>query len=218
MRTIFLALISVGLLMAVPATAQPVLPDGETVPEAEVLTPDSEALTPQADDVPAAPDASAQSRLDTLFDDLKRAANPKHAASIANEIWTEWFRSGSATVDLMLHWSNAAIERKDFNIALDFLDQIVTRQPDFAEGWNRRATLHFNMNNFAKSMSDIQKVLELEPRHFGALSGMAVILEQTGRKQAALDAWQRMLAIYPANDSAQKAVIRLSEELAGRRA
>lgn len=218
MRTFFCALIFAAIAASSPAAAQPVLPDQEAEPEAEILTPDSDAIAPPADDVPIAPDETAAPRIDTLFDELKRASNQTHASSIAREIWAEWFRSGSATIDLMLHWSNAAIERKDYNIALDFLDQIVTRKPDFAEGWNRRATLHFAMDNYAKSMNDIQKVLELEPRHFGALSGMAVILERSGRKQAALEAWQRMLKIYPANDSAQKAVIRLSEELAGERA
>ena len=70
------------------------------------------------------------------------------------------------------------------------------------------------MDNYAKSMTDIQRALQLEPRHFGALAGMATILERTGKKEAALKAWERALSIYPAMDSAQKAVIRLSDELA----
>lgn len=216
----FFYAIALSTLLSTAALAQDgppeLLPD-QTLPQAdELLTPDTDAMAPQTDDVPLAQDAPAADPLDTMFAELKKAANPRYAKTIADGIWAQWFRSGSATVDLMLHWSNEAIERNDFNIALDFLDQIVTRKPDFSEGWNRRATLHFMMNNYAKSMADINRVLELEPRHFGALSGMALILEQSGSKQAALKAWRRTLEVYPAMKSAQDAVIRLEDDLAGR--
>lgn len=182
----------------------------------ESLPPPEENLVvppPVYDDVPQ--DAEpAQSRLDELFDKLKKARDRRFAATVANSIWTEWFRSGSATVDLMMTWATEAFEEKKYNVALDFLDQVVIRAPEFSEGWNRRATVHYSMDNFAKSMSDIERTLELEPRHFGALAGMATILERTGRKESALRAWERALAVYPAMQSAQEAVIRLSDELA----
>ena len=155
------------------------------------------------------------SRLDKLFSDLKRERNEKAAERIANQIWTEWRKSGSASIDLMMQWSNEAAEKKKFDVALDFLDQVITLQPGFAEGWNRRATVHFMMDNYAKSMSDIEYTLRLEPRHFGALSGLASILKQTGRKALALDAYERTLAIYPMMRSAQSEVATLSDELAG---
>ena len=107
------------------------------------------------------------------------------------------------------------MEAKKFDVALDFLDQVIVLQPTYAEGWNRRATVHFMMQNFGKSMADIERTLELEPRHFGALSGMAEIMKTTGRKQLALDAYQRVLEIYPMMRSAQNEVSELSEELAG---
>ncbi|TIT42853.1 MAG: hypothetical protein E5W75_26725, partial [Mesorhizobium sp.] len=97
----------------------------------------------------------------------------------------------------------------------DFLDQVVTLQPSYAEGWNRRATVHFMMKNYGKSMADIDRTLQLEPRHFGALSGLAQIMAETGHKQSALEAWQKVLAIYPMMRSAQNQVATLSEELAG---
>ena len=75
--------------------------------------------------------------------------------------------------------------------------------------------VHYLMKNYAKSMADIEKTLELEPRHFGALSGMAAILKDSGSKQLALDAYQRVLAIYPMMRNAQNEVATLSEELAG---
>lgn len=154
-------------------------------------------------------------RLGELFTQLKRERNEKAAERVAHKIWQEWFKSGSASVDLMMSWSNDAIEAKKFDVALDFLDQVVTLNPAYPEGWNRRATVHFMMNNYAKSMADIERTLELEPRHFGALSGMAQILKNTGRKQLALNAYQRVLEIYPMMRSAQAEVATLSEELAG---
>lgn len=182
----------------------------------EPLPVPEENLAPQPplyDDVPLAAEPEG-TRLDDLFAKLKKARDPRYAKTLADGIWSEWFRSGSATVDLMMGWANETYEAKKYNVALDFLDQVIMRAPDFTEGWNRRATLHYSMDNFAKSMTDIHKVLELEPRHFGALAGMATILERTGNKQAALQAWSRALEVYPAMQSAQQAVIRLSDELA----
>jgi tetratricopeptide (TPR) repeat protein len=154
-------------------------------------------------------------KLDTLFSELKRERNEKAAERIASRIWEEWGRSGSASVDLMMMWSKTAMDTQKFDVALDFLDQVVTLKPAFAEGWNRRATVHFMMQNYGKSMSDINQTLLLEPRHFGALSGLGQIMKNTDRKQLALEAWQRVLDIYPMMRSAQNEVASLSEELSG---
>ena len=167
------------------------------------------AITPP----PAAP--TRQGRLDQLFADLKRERNEKAAERIAGRIWSEWNQSGSASIDLMMQWAQKATEDQKFDVALDFLDQVVTLQPDYAEGWNRRATVHFMMKNYGKSMADIDRTLQLEPRHFGALSGLAQIMAETGHKQSALEAWQKVLTIYPMMRSAQDQVSTLSEELAG---
>lgn len=175
-------------------------------------------LSPAHADQSALPIAAqAESRLDTLFAELKRERNEKAAERIAVRIGEEWSHSGSASVDLMMQWSQQAIEAKRFDVALDFLDQIVTLSPKYAEGWNRRATVHYLMDNYRKSMVDIERTLELEPRHFGALSGMAQILASTDHKELALKAWQRVLDIYPMMRSAQGQVSKLSEELAGER-
>ncbi|TIV28771.1 MAG: hypothetical protein E5V99_19755, partial [Mesorhizobium sp.] len=84
-----------------------------------------------------------QGRLDQLFTELKRERNEKAAERIAGRIWNEWNQSGSASIDLMMQWAQKATEDQKFDVALDFLDQVVTLQPDYAEGWNRRATVHF---------------------------------------------------------------------------
>lgn len=156
-------------------------------------------------------------RLDELFASLKRESNEVKAARIASLIQIQWQNSGSATVDLMMGWAAKAMEDKKYSVALDFLDQVVTMKPDFAEGWNRRATLHFLMNDYGRSMADIQKTLALEPRHFGAMAGMAAILKDTGRKEAALQAFERVLTVYPMMREAQKQAGELADELTGQR-
>jgi len=115
----------------------------------------------------------------------------------------------------MMQWAQQAMEQQKYDVALDFLDEVITLQPSYAEGWNRRATVNFMMSNYAKSMSDIDRTLALEPRHFGALSGMAQILKNLGRKEMALRAYQRVLDIYPMMRSAQTELATLSEELSG---
>ena len=167
---------------------------------------------------PAGTDAAVEtqaSRLDTLFAELKRERNERAAERISNRIWEEWRRSGSASIDLMMQWANKAIEDKKFDVALDFLDRVTVLEPDYAEGWNRRATVHYMMDNYAKSMADIERTLRLEPRHYGALSGMAAIMKETGNKELALRAYRRVLSVYPMMRSAQKEVSTLADELAG---
>lgn len=155
--------------------------------------------------------------LDGLFAQLSRTRDKKRSQHIADRIWAEWRTSDSRSIDLLLHWAAGAMSRRDFPTALDLLDQAVVLRPRYAEGWNQRATLHFMMENFGKSISDIERVLALEPRHFGALSGLATIFERIERKDDALKVWYRALAVFPAMESAQSAVIRLEEELAGSR-
>ncbi|WP_407941368.1 tetratricopeptide repeat protein [Mesorhizobium xinjiangense] len=205
----FLRYIAIFALLCGPALAQgPDLPNPPGLPE------DPELPAP-APDMPVPEGERSQSRLDELFGELKRERNEKAAERIANRIWGEWLKSGSATIDLLMQWSNEATREKKFNVALDFLDQVLVLQPDYAEAWNRRATVHFMMNNYAKSMADISRTLQLEPRHFGALSGMGAIMRATGNDKLALEAFERALGVYPMMRNAQEEVERLADELAG---
>jgi tetratricopeptide (TPR) repeat protein len=160
---------------------------------------------------------SPKQHLDQLFSQLKRERDPDKASGIANEIRMEWNDSGSATVNLLMQWADKAIEEKRNPAALDFLDEAIALKPAYAESWNRRATLNFVLGNYRKSMADIEQVLKIEPRHFGALSGMAAILATTGNDQITLKAWERVLDVYPADRTAQEQVSTLSEKLAGSR-
>ena len=169
----------------------------------------------QPDDAALEAPVTRSERLVDFFSQLKREPEPGPAKRIANSIWVEWSQSGSATADQLMAWANEAIRDKRHYTALDLLDQVTVLMPDYAEGWNRRATLHYMMNNHSKSMADINRVLELEPRHFGALMGMASILTLAGRDEAALAAYLKVLEVYPAMREAQDKVGELSDELAG---
>lgn len=153
--------------------------------------------------------------LDGLFDQLAKTRDQKRAERISSRIWEEWQTSDSRSIDLLTTWARSASGRKRFGAALDLLDQVIALRPDYAEGFNQRATLHYMMQSYGKSISDIERTLALEPRHYGALSGLASIFEQIGDKERALETWYRVLAIYPALKNAQDAVIRLEEELTG---
>jgi tetratricopeptide (TPR) repeat protein len=156
-------------------------------------------------------------RLDTLFAELKRERDQDKAREISNRIRVEWQDSGSATVNLLMQWASKAVETNRQATALDIFDQVITLSPHYVEGWNQRATLHYQMGNYRKSMSDINQVLAIEPRHFGALAGMAAILTSSGQDELALRAWEQFLDIYPADRKAQEQLGELEEKLAGNR-
>jgi tetratricopeptide (TPR) repeat protein len=162
---------------------------------------------------PALP--SREERLKSLFDELK--STDKDAAKAAeNEIITLWLESGSDTVDLMMSWTLAAIEEKNYGLALDYLDRLLIMKPDYAEGWNKRATVHFLKDDYPKAIADIERTLALEPRHFGALSGLGTIMRDIGQKDRALTAYHKALEIDPHLDTVKDAVTEIEGEMAGR--
>lgn len=204
----FFAFASTAILLALPVA-------GATAVRAETpaVTMSPENSAPEK----AKAEARAEITVDTLFADLRRESDPQKAKRISSDIVRRWSDSGSATANLLMQWSHDAIEKKKQALALDFLDQVTILFPDYVEGWNRRATLHFMMGHFGKSMADINHVLTLEPRHFGALAGMAAIMEANENEELALKAWEQVLAVYPANRQAQEKVGELADKLTGRR-
>ena len=191
-----------------------VIPEPDAAPEPPPEPPMAE---PDEAPPPSAPtDAALPTDLDGLFTALRRERDATRAARISRSIWREWNRYEDETVNLFAGWAASAMSRKKYAVALDLLDRVTVMAPDYAEGWNKRATLHFMRRDYAKSLADIERTLALEPRHFGALAGLGTILVQLDRKPEALTAWYRALAVYPTMKSAQKAVARLEEELAGR--
>lgn len=163
------------------------------------------------------PLATDEQQLDGLFLRLKKERSTEQARAIADQIRGVLTRSGSATVDFLMESAAKAISDKRYGAALDFLDQVTLLAPGYAEGWNRRATLHYLLGNYPKSMSDSARVLALEPRHLGALAGIAGILQETGHNQQALKAWETYLSYYPADREAQQQLIDLMNTLAGQK-
>lgn len=187
-----------------------------TYAQQSITPPDEETTQPILPPEDNAVIESGQT-LDRLFQQLKKDPKTSSAGATARMIWREWTASGSKSIDLLMAWAAKAMRNKEFAKAEDLLDQVTVLKPEFSEGWNRRATLHFYKLDYSRSLGDIEKTLALEPRHFGALSGLAAIMQRLDRDEDALKAWYRVLEIYPANKSAQDAVIKLEEALAGSR-
>ena len=135
--------------------------------------------------------------LDDLFGRLKASTNAIEAAAIEGLIWKVWIHRGVAEVDQNMTLGIAAMGEGDFEGSLSYFDRVVRGDPGFAEGWNKRATVHFLMGNFDSSVADIRKTLTLEPRHFGALSGMGLIYDALGNSAAAVKVWEKALQINP---------------------
>ncbi|MCB8839553.1 lipopolysaccharide assembly protein LapB [Aurantimonas sp. VKM B-3413] len=201
--------------MIIPAPDE----DPEDAPEAfgSAPLPDEDtADTPTDSEAAAAPqDETREEKIDRLFAELKREPDAGKAARLAARIEREWRRSGSATVDLLMQRAAKAMSEKNTAAARDILDQTIVLAPDYAEAWNRRATLDFTTDQWGKSIADIEQTLSREPRHWGALMGLAMILERMDRKKDALETYRRVLVVYPALKSAQDAVGRLSDDLLG---
>ncbi len=149
--------------------------------------------------------------LDSLFARLHQVKNDDEAKLAEQAIWQLWMRSDSPTAELLLTQAAAAMNKAEFDAALAVLDRLVAVHPDFAEAWNKRATLYFMMGRFDESLADIDKVLDLEPRHFGALSGRGMIYRKQGKYSEALAAFRDALAVNPSMGSVKDAVQELEK-------
>ena len=163
----------------------------------------------------ALPEAAAAD-LEEWFDRLASAKSPMEAHGAEQQIVRRWAESGSATVDLLMSWAAEAMEEKNHARVLDLLDQVIVMKPDFAEGYNRRATVYFAMGDVSRSFADIERTLALEPRHFGALSGLGTVLMEIGDRSRAEEIYRRALAIHPQLTSVKEALDKLEAEDAGR--
>ncbi len=152
--------------------------------------------------------------LDRLFSTLQ-GASAAEAVRIESDIWRIWSRSGSAAMDLLLERGRKAAEQGDFEAALDHLTALTDHAPDFAEGWNARATVFFQTGAYGPAIADLQRVLALNPRHFGALSGFGMILEEIDRPAQALEAYRAALTLHPHMQGVIEAVSRLEAKTSG---
>ncbi len=136
-------------------------------------------------------------RLNNLFKKLNETENQDEIRNLISDIWNIWYEVDDPKVIEYFEKGIQAMNLRNYPLAIRFFNNLIEEDPNFAEGWNKRATVHFMMGNFDQSMKDIIKTLELEPRHFGALDGMGLIFIHQGQFQQAIDVYDKMLEIFP---------------------
>ena len=136
-------------------------------------------------------------RLNNLFEKLYETENQEEIRDLISDIWNIWYEVEDSKVIEYFKKGIQAMNVRNYPLAIRSFDNLIEEDPNFAEGWNKRATVHFMMGNFDESMKDIIKTLELEPRHFGALDGMGLIFIHKGQFQQAIDVYDKMLEIFP---------------------
>ncbi|HEY5963277.1 MAG TPA: tetratricopeptide repeat protein [Xanthobacteraceae bacterium] len=167
-------------------------------------------------DLPRAQQGDRTRNLDFLFGALKAAPDADSAKQVEARIWALWTASGSDTANLLMTRAKTAIEASDLDLAIELLNSIVKLKPDYVEAWNRRATLHYMRKDFGASLDDIRQVLSREPRHFGAMSGLGMILQEFGDEKRALEVFRRALEVHPNLQKIPDLVKTLSEKVEGR--
>ncbi len=167
----------------------------------------------------ALPGAASQDdpRLDALFGKLKSTADVAEARAIEQTIWRVWLDSGDDKIDAIMAEGVRAMTFGDHAAALGAFDQMVRLAPGFAEGWNKRATVHYLLGDHDASAADIARTLALEPRHFGALSGLGLVRLAEGNEAAALEAFEAALEVHPHLPGADSHIKQLRERVKGKR-
>jgi tetratricopeptide (TPR) repeat protein len=183
---------------------------------AEALDPEPLKPVEPPSTLPRVQRGDKMQNLDRLFEALKVAPDDESAKYVENRIWAIWLASASDTANLLMSRVKTAVDAEDFDLAIKLLNAIVDIKPDFVEAWNRRATVYYAKKEFGRALSDIREVLTREPRHFGALSGLGIILQELGDDKHALDVFRRALAIHPHLERIPDLVKKLSDRIDGR--
>ena len=154
--------------------------------------------------------------LEFLFGALKVAPDEASAKAIEQKIWARWLITRSDTANLLMTRVKTAVEGQDLDLALKLLDSIIEIKPDYVEAWNRRATIYYQKKDYNRSLADLRQVLAREPRHFGAIAGLALIMQDIGEDKRALEMYRKALEIYPRLPRIPDTVKSLSEKVEGR--
>lgn len=209
MTSRFLMVACVAAVLCGPALAQTVEPPTPRGgPAIEPVQPPS--------DLPRAQRSDQVRGLDFWFEALKVAPDEASAKHIENRIWALWLASGSDTANLLMTRVKTAMDAKDTALAIKLLDSVIELKPDYVEAWNRRATIYYMQKDYVRSMSDIRQVLILEPRHFGAISGLGMIMQEFGDDKRALDAFRRAVEVHPHLQKIPDVIKSLTEKVEGR--
>jgi tetratricopeptide (TPR) repeat protein len=193
-----------------------------TAPAVAFAQDDPHGAPPKLKKLPEAPSklpkvgADKTRGLDFLFGALKVAPDEASAKHVEARIWAQWLHTPSDTAALLMMRAKAAMDAHQIDVAQKLLDALVKLRPDYVEAWNRRATLYYLKNDYARSLADIEQVLVREPRHFGALAGLGMIMQDLGEEKRALDAFRKALAINPHLDKVPELIKTLSEKVEGR--
>ncbi|MDR3376030.1 MAG: tetratricopeptide repeat protein [Ancalomicrobiaceae bacterium] len=173
---------------------------------------------PPNQDAPSKPEASQPPApsLDDLLARLKAAKTEEEAEFVHTLIDAMRLESGSDTIDLLMFRAVAAVTHEDLPLALDLLDTVIAMKPDFAEGWNRRAVVYYQRQDYSRALADLEVVLRLDPHEDSALIGLAGIFDAMGDAKRARLALKQALDIYPLNSEAVKKLHELDLELNGR--
>jgi tetratricopeptide (TPR) repeat protein len=181
-------------------------------PAAPQDKPDGQAPEAKHDEPP--PKTPAEERAD-LYTRLAAAKDADETSGIITRLLHNYSESGSDTADLLLRRARQAIGVENYSDALKILDATIALDPDWAEGWNARATARYLDDDYKGSMADIAQTLKREPKHLGALMGMGMILEAREKREEALKVYERVLEIAPHWRNAQEAADKLKAALAG---
>ncbi len=154
-------------------------------------------------------------RLNLLFERIKQTDDLQDAAEIESSIWQIWVDAGNPELNRLMQAGIEAMASNQLDLAIELFTTVIQESPSFAEGWNKRATAFYLNGEMAASVGDIERTLALEPRHFGAVSGMGLIFLNRGDKVGALNAFERVLEINPNAPGARAHVRLLKEALKG---
>ena len=152
-------------------------------------------------------------RLEPLFQELKNASDPNEVGAAEQAIWGIWMESGNEEVDQLLRQGSIYMQMQSFDAALSHFNAVIEAKPDFAEGWNKRATLYYLMGEYQRSIADCEKTLALEPRHFGALFGLGLLYTHLDDEPKAIDALERALKLHPHLQNVPEIIERLKAKL-----
>jgi len=154
-------------------------------------------------------------RLDALFARLQATDSVAEATRIQDQIWAIWMQSDEPADNETMMFGVTAMGLRQLEVALQAFDRLVAQAPDFAEAWNKRATVRFMMGDMLASAADVERTLALEPRHFGALSGLGMIFEAIGEPRGAIEAYERAIAVNPHLTGLREHIEALRGSLAG---
>ncbi len=153
-------------------------------------------------------------RLDALFERLRSGGDELALLQAESQIWEIWYQSGSDEVDALMLEAAALVDAGELAAAEAIYTRVIDAKPDFSEGWNRRATVRFYLRDFEGSLADIESTLRLEPRHFGAIWGLGMILGRQQEFERAIEAFERLLEIKPNAQDARPRIELLKQEMA----